>query len=218
MGEFAYYLGERVKIGTCEDMYYLRAEQARDVQPGEDGLNVWREREQVRFRFPWPDEDGTAPGAYVDHNRSLRLEGIEPPEELADEHSTVQFSARNGYLASLPCPESGKVAYTNDVCGPGAPAGRRPLKVHRNGYGGAVHLIQQRWVEHDLVAVVRCGGCGMAWRLETLADVQPALDWLETTTTGEHGERVHPRPRVPTHPYVEIARRIRAGYTNGGSA
>ena len=29
MGEYAKYAGERVKIGTCEDMYYLRDDQAK---------------------------------------------------------------------------------------------------------------------------------------------------------------------------------------------
>ncbi len=32
MGEYAIYRGERIKIGTCEDMYYLRPDQVHLVK------------------------------------------------------------------------------------------------------------------------------------------------------------------------------------------
>ena len=102
MGEFAVYQGERVKIGTCEDMYYLRAADRFNVR-GWDG--DWG---RVRFRFPWPDEDHIAPGGdFKDHMRSLALPGLTAPPELVDEHHWVQFCASVGFNVSLPCPESG---------------------------------------------------------------------------------------------------------------
>lgn len=147
MGEYVTdTLGRQLKLGTCEDLFYCRAEQAR-VFPSyftPDVLDV------VRFRFPWPDEDGIEPGAFGDPFRGMRLQGVSVPEGV--EHGLVQFSARNGYLISLQCPED--------------PAGEWPSKVHRNGYGGACSLIAQGWRGGRLVGIARCNGCERAYRLE----------------------------------------------------
>jgi hypothetical protein len=29
MAEYAFFMGERIKLGTCENLYYLRADQAK---------------------------------------------------------------------------------------------------------------------------------------------------------------------------------------------
>lgn len=62
MGEYAIYQGREVKIGTCENLYHLRWEQAHLVTPAAHSLDPIAERAVVRFRFPWPDEDGQEPG------------------------------------------------------------------------------------------------------------------------------------------------------------
>jgi hypothetical protein len=80
LGENAVYQGHRVKIGTCEDMLYLRADQAALVERDYRSLDPVREREAVRFRFPWPDEDGTEPGAFGDPFRVLGVEGARAPD------------------------------------------------------------------------------------------------------------------------------------------
>ncbi len=177
MGEYAIYKGRRVKIGTCEDMYYLRADQAHLVRPDRGSVDPVRDREHIRFRFPWPDEDGIEPGAFEDHNRSLTVWGVKPPKGLY--HHSVQFKADNGYLLSLPCPES-------EI--------ERAYVIHKNGYGGAVKLAQQRYVDDQLVAVCECGGCGTKWRLATIEDAQPIIDALR-----EQGQ-------------AGIADRVEAGY------
>src|SRR5947199_3445544 len=106
MGEYAMYGGVQVKIGTCENMYYLRADQ-RDqvwVMPGNvdpmdaEALGV------IRFRLPWPDEDHIEPGAFERYDRALGLYGVEVPAEV--EHGRVQFVASAGYNVMLSCPES----------------------------------------------------------------------------------------------------------------
>ena len=56
MGEYAKHDGHEVKIGTCEDMYYLRLEDCRKVQPIPNSLNP-ATCEGLRFRLPFPDED-----------------------------------------------------------------------------------------------------------------------------------------------------------------
>ena len=59
MGEFAIYRGDRIKVGTCEEMYYLRADQ-RSLISG------YSFDAGDRFRFPFPDEDTIEPGQFSD--------------------------------------------------------------------------------------------------------------------------------------------------------
>lgn len=173
MGEYARYEGQNVKIGTCEDMYYLRWDQAHKVQPLASSVDpAGQHAGQLRFRFPFPDEDGIEPGDFRNFDRGVRVDGVRAPAELDGDHYTVQFKADNGYLVSLPCPE--------------APADHG-FTIHRNGYGGAVHLVQQRWHEGRLVGVVGCGGCGMRWRLATLEDAEP----VATALRAEADRRCH---------------------------
>jgi hypothetical protein len=85
MGEHALYAGAQIKIGTCEDMYYLRADQAGLVEglPGNVDPNDPRHRKEIRFRFPWPDEDGTEPGHFEDYDRSLPVPTATIPDEVS---------------------------------------------------------------------------------------------------------------------------------------
>lgn len=55
MGEYAMYGGHQIKIGTCEDMYYLRADQAQRVRPERGSVDPFRQAPEIRFRFPWPE-------------------------------------------------------------------------------------------------------------------------------------------------------------------
>src|SRR5258705_56795 len=123
MGEYAQYRGEEIKIGTCEDLFYLRADQ-RHLITGYDFDAGFR------YRFPWPDEDGKAPGSFDPYDRTCSLYGLTAPGELAGKHYSVQFVASAGYLASLPCPES---AGGEGGIGPVKVGG---LNVHRNGFKG----------------------------------------------------------------------------------
>ena len=163
MGEYAKYNGKEIKIGTCEEMYYLRFDQRRSVQPLPNSLDPVKEAAELRFRFPWPDEDQSEPGGNgkgFDPFRRLRIDGVSSLDQV--DHGLVQFKATNGngYLVSLPCPE-GKV----DL----------PITFHKNGYGGAVHLVQQRIKNGLLVPVFECGGCRNKWRIEDPAELEPYL-------------------------------------------
>lgn len=193
MGEYAQHNGEEIKIGTCEDMYYLRADQAHLVKALPGNVDPVRDRDGIRFRFPFPDEDGIEPGAFEHYQRGQRLYGVKVPEGV--DHYSVQFKADNGYLVSLPCPENGDED--------------RPYKIHRNGYGGAVELVQQRYWEGRLVAVCHCKGCGAAYRLPTLEDAQPVIDAL-------HAEADATLRRKGSELYAvqlrTIADRVAAGY------
>ncbi|HXK37027.1 MAG TPA: hypothetical protein VJ553_05605, partial [Candidatus Paceibacterota bacterium] len=64
MGEYAMFGEREIKIGTCEDMYYLRADQVQSVRKtraGHTNVSDPDVLKVVRFRFPWPDEDGKEP-------------------------------------------------------------------------------------------------------------------------------------------------------------
>jgi hypothetical protein len=154
MGEYANYGKERIKIGTCEDLYYLRYDQRHqiDALPGNvDPCNPEHLKE-LRFRFPFPWEDQVEPGAFTDHSY-----GFPAPAEFTlheDGHETCQFSNPAGYLVSLPCPESKE-----------GKAFQETHKIHRNGWLGGVSITQQKWVDGALWTVARCNGCGRSWRL-----------------------------------------------------
>lgn len=62
MGEYARYKGEEIKIGTCESMYYLRADQRHLVEALPNNVDPVKDAGEIRFRFPFPDEDACEPG------------------------------------------------------------------------------------------------------------------------------------------------------------
>ena len=197
MGEYGYVrgTGERVKLGTCEELYGLRFDQREGVY----GYEPWSAEllAVVRFRFPWPDEDGASPGMTEQWNRGLTLWGFDQPADV--DHGSVQWSARNGYLMSLPCPEG---------------AGDQPAHVHRNGYGGPASLVGQAVRGGRLVGIARCNGCETRYRLEdgheqaAAVCIRAAAD-EEIRTAEQHGtegnrgigERLH-----------VVADRLLAGY------
>jgi len=168
MGEYATRKsdGVRIKIGTCEDMMYLRWDQAGLVEPESGSVDPIADREGIRFRFPFPNEDNIAPGEFEDYDRGIAVPDAEAPTGL--EHYPIQFTAYAGYNLCLPCPESGARAIAFD--GAGEP---KLVAIHRNGFSGAVKVVQQRWWNGQLVTVCECGGCHARYRLETLADAEP---------------------------------------------
>ena len=159
MGEFAIYGPDQIKIGTCEDLYYLRPEQAQAVQPvdvlGEFDWSVYR------FRFPWPDEDHVAPGQFEQFDKGWLLQ---LPPTPGVEHRPVEFHNSDiGYRVHLPCPET---------------HGGNGLDVVRSRFAGPVHLFQQRLHDGCLVPVLRCV-CGALWRLDTIDDCLELLAELQ---------------------------------------
>lgn len=165
MGEYAKYSGEEIKIGTCENMYYLRADQAHRVQALPGNVDPVRDAGEIRFRFPWPDEDVQAPGSFERCERSVAIHGVPLPEDF--DHSTVQFTSGNGFLLSLPCPLSKAGQEAAEKAG---------IKIHKNGYAGDFQITQQRFFEGNLVLIGQCGGCGAKFRLPTMAEAAPVVE------------------------------------------
>lgn len=194
MGEMAKFLGQAVKIGTCENLDSLRADQMTAVEPMPGNIDPVRDAEKgIRFRFPWPDEDEVNPGEFAQLRRSVALDAEMPP---GVEHSRVQFQADAGYLLSMPCPE-----------------GTPNISVARNGFGGAVRLVQQRWMGGKLVAICECGGCGARFRYETFIDAAPLIQ-----AALREGDRLFARSgrQVDGDFFYKIALRIAAGYKMNG--
>jgi hypothetical protein len=205
MGEYARYRRQSVKIGTCEDMYYLRADQVNLVTPELGSCDPRRPDVQrvIRFRFPWPDEDGVAPGAFDPYDRSAGLHGVTLPAGL--EHHLVQFVARAGYNVCLPCPESLPSLVLPLA---GNLAARWPaLSIHRNGFAGAFQLVQQAYRAGVLAVIGKCGGCGARFNLPTLADAEPVI-----VACRAEGDRREQQDAGMGKWWHTVADRIAAGY------
>ncbi len=195
MGEYARYNGQRIKIGTCEDLYYLRASQLPLIQPerGEADPRTNASKAVYRFRFPWPDEDVVAPGAFDNPFRSVALWNVTAPPDL--KHDAVQFVAQAGYNVSLPCPEG--------------PMKIEGLKVHRNGFSGPVKIVQQAYRNGVLALICECGGCGAKYNLPTIQDAEPII-----VACRAEADAADKRNDGAGKWWHAIADRIAAGYTN----
>lgn len=173
MGEYARHNGHEVKIGTCEDMYYLRADQTQDVDYEWDAETL----AVVRFRFPFPDEDAIKPGAFEDYSRGVKVPGWKFPETLSgsDGHGSVQFTSTQGYILSLPCPEQ------FPECEDGRGTDVLGVRVGRNGFSGGGAKIRQQALRGGVwVTLVECGSCGALHRLDTLEDAEPVIEAFRT--------------------------------------
>lgn len=206
MGEYATFRGESVKIGTCEDMYYLRHEHRHMVTPERGNVDPVAGVCGLRFRFPWPDEDATAePGRDDDGHRYDRSVAVDLDLSSATfEHYAVQFVAHAGYVTSLPCPESPEGA-------------RLPFTIHRNGFSGRYHLCQQKQLmDGRLVPIMKCGGCGAKFRLEDPAMIEAVVVALRAEADRlQRLWRMHPQFDGSTDGaatwYHTVADRVAAG-------
>lgn len=217
MGEYATYCGQSIKIGTCEDMLYLRADQAKSVRRESGSVDPIANAESIRFRFPFRWEDDRKPGSYEDPFKRVSIPGMFAPEELREEHYSVQFTASQGYVMSIPCPEG---------CGEHTPSswgGRdttvNGVKVHRNGFAGSVFISQQKLVDGQLWPILECA-CGLKWRVPE-DEAATLLDALDAAAKSErqreeishrHWNNGEDLPESWTSMYEDIAQRIRQGY------
>jgi len=207
MGEHARYQGQTIKIGTCENMYYLRAEQRAEVEDYDfppDVLGV------IRFRFPFPDEDEIEPGHFEDYGRGVSIPGWSLPETLSgDEHGSVQFTSSAGYVLSIPCPEGRRAegdVMSTEVDG---------LTVHRNGFRGGPVVRQQAFRGGSLVTLVSCGACGALHRLDTIEDARPVIEAFrsEADRNEYRAGEYEPANSERQQTFLRmIAERIEAGY------
>src|SRR5438132_13372510 len=114
MGEYAIRKSDNqeIKIGTCEDMYYLRLEDLDKITPLPSSIDPIREIGSLRFRLPFPDEDHLQPGEYEPYNRGERLycgnEDFTDPK-TAEEPVLIQLTHKSGLLVNLTCYHGAKL-------------------------------------------------------------------------------------------------------------
>jgi hypothetical protein len=185
-------------------MLYLRADQVELVTAQADSVDPIRDAEHLRFRFPFPSEDGIEPGAFDDPDRTMRVDGLDL-SRIPFEHGTVQFTARPGYVVSLPCPESNKGKETAQQAG---------YRVFKNGWKGDWHIVQQRVLEGRLVLVMECGGCGSRFRLPTLADAAPVVEALIRKVEEERNPYNRFGSETAATMFLTVAQRVTAGYND----
>lgn len=171
MGEFAKRIsdGERVKIGTCETMYYLRYEDRRKVEALPGNVDVARDPVGLFFRVPFPDEDDVRVGEYAAYERGLRLSrkvvtlGTQPDshEDFRDEETAkvpgimqMRHEA-SGLLLTVPCYHGVKL-----------PEVVAPMKTFWSGKGHALELAHLKATADGVLPVVRCRFCGFMWRYQ----------------------------------------------------
>lgn len=169
MGEFATRLddGERVKIGTCGDMFYLRYEDRTKVKAEPGDTDPVAEAHQLRFRLPFPDEDSLQPGEYHNAFRGERLarmvlghaEDFKPelgPGSLGLLGGSLQLRHECGLIINVPCHHGLKLP---DVNGEGG-------RMHWNGKSWFLELFQVKPTTDGVKPIVRCRWCRDAWRFE----------------------------------------------------
>jgi hypothetical protein len=205
MGEHATFQGQTIKIGTCENLYYLRHDQRHLIERYDFSPD------DFRYRFPFPDEDHLEPGQFDDHGRGIRIPGGYSLSDQPD-HGIVQFTAYAGYNLCIPCPEQFGHAGLGPV--PVELPDGGTIGVHRNGFNGSPKITQQRELDGLLWTIVDCGSCGGKWRL-TLEQAAAVADlFLDEATRREYrqGDYVDVHSVDTQIQYAQIAGRILSGY------
>lgn len=172
MGESAKVNGQSVKIGTCENMYYLRIEDAHKAKHEQGNVDAATET-GIRFRLPFPDEDSVQIGHYDDPFRGFRLGRTVKsettrqdywedfaPADLADaEPGNIQLRHEaSGLLINVPCHHGAKLPAITGA------------NVFWNGKGHSLELAQVKRTQNGaVVPVVMCRHCATKW----------AMDWTD---------------------------------------
>lgn len=205
MGEYITLDGQDFKLGTCEDLYYIRhADLTAAVKAGRTSYRPGNAQPAGylepgwRFRFPFPDEDGKAPGTYEDFDRGLLI-GV-PVDYYGPDFEHYQIghtiSARGGGYqvgASNPCPAS--------------PAWVQSGRKAPETYGFfPLEIVRQKTMEGGEVwPVCRCGWCGSMFRL----DYEEASKLCAVIEKGYIANEKEEHRRTY---WAEVCRRLLAGF------
>lgn len=166
MGEYAKRKsdGERIKIGTCESMYYLRYEDREKVEKESHSLDPAIEK-GLFWRLPFPDEDNISIGEYDPYQRGYRL--YKPIEENGKQYHE-DFAAPDTVDApgtlQLRHADSGLLLNVNCYHGIKLPKGTDEIKPCWNGKGWFFELVFIKNTENGVIPVIQCRHCHMMWR------------------------------------------------------
>lgn len=166
MGEYAKLKTTKqdIKIGTCESMYYLRFEDRHAVEYIPGNINPTRDYD-LRWRLPFPDEDGMPPGSYEDYSRGVRLfrrvelngretlEDFTMPEAVAFPGNLQLRHDQSGLLVNVQC-----------FHGLQLPDVGQHARAFWNGKGHSFELVAVKNTREGVLPIVRCRHCGEMWR------------------------------------------------------
>jgi len=215
MGEYLKVNGKEIKLGTCESLYYVRLSDLQEIEAlgisetidGNESVKEYLDPASLyRYRFPFPNEDGTPAGDYEPYDKGFAVK-IDP--ETAPqlyrylrgtewEHNTVCHSCNvdGAYNVNilLPCPLAHDFP-TN-------------VKLSQGGASPVIEIVQQKQVEGKVWTVIRCGYCKSMIRLDAEGGAE-----LSATLNKQADEMAHFKDNASTVEYYrEIAARIMAGY------
>lgn len=191
MGEYAtLHNNDKVKLGTCESLYYMRADQIHHLvtakhsdvpasvkQAGEYGY---------RFRFPFPDEDHIPIGTFEDYSRGIDVPGLKFSDLSEDyEHRDIfiqgaGFDSKITLGVSVVCPFGDKEP---------KPQVRSPFN------GSEMQIVAQRHAEDGLMTVIRCRACNSMYRVPFADAERIAVAFRSAADRGEceHGHTIADR-------------------------
>jgi len=187
MGEYAKLktTGEEVKIGTCENMYYLRFEDRYKVVYDYSFTGY-------RFRLPFVDEDNVGIGNYNNYDRGIELiphydEDIKLTsyfDDIYKEHyqehkGLIQLCHESGLMVNASCYHGYKLPDNNNS---------KELKAFFNGKTSInfelsqvkIHLNEETKIK-ELIPIVRCKHCKTPFK----ADWASVLLHVRQTTKEE---------------------------------
>ena len=163
MGEYAKRRtdGEEVKIGTCENMYYLRWEDRHAVEAMHGNVNPAIEL-GIRFRLPYPDEDDIRIGQYGAYNRGLPLvrhheNGSEYLSLPDTERSPGNLQLRHdcGLLVNVSCYHGLRL-----------PDVGQDASAHWNGKAYSLELAFVKTTSEGVLPIIRCKHCQTMWMVK----------------------------------------------------
>lgn len=165
MGEYAERKidGQKIKIGTCENMYYIRYDDRHKVRPDNNSLDCSEEK-NLFWRLPFPDEDNILVGGYKDSFRALRLYDKNSVnfrcEELAKKPGNMQLTHESGLLVNVTCYHGEKL-----------PESSGDFKPCWNGKSWDYELESMKNHETkdgviELKPIVKCRHCRSIWRFD----------------------------------------------------
>jgi hypothetical protein len=167
MGEYAKYNGQEIKIGTCEEMFYLRYEDRTRVERLPNSLDPATET-GLFFRLPFPDEDAINPGSYAVHNRAADLwpdaEGKSFDPGDIEGAGIIQLHHPCGLLVNATCHHGMKL-----------PEESKELRAFWNGRDSFnfVLISVKNTEDGKLRAVFGCKHCGTKWSTDEWEKILP---------------------------------------------
>jgi hypothetical protein len=156
MGEYAIRKSDNqeIKIGTCENMYYLRYSDRDMVTALEGNVDPMDEDtvKELRFRLPFPDEDNIKPGEYEPFRGAHLSYDFKAPDTVKDP-GIVQLHSKKGLMVNVTCYHGEKL-----------PENTKDVHFFFNGKAPAYELQFLKFIDGVPYGIYSCTECNHSWR------------------------------------------------------